>query len=92
MGRVDALAWSPDGQRIASTSRSDMAIVIWDVRSGRPERTLTSHTQGIRSITWSPDGMRLASSGYDRTIRIWDASTGVQARTRTWEDDSTPTG
>eukprot|EP00918_Siedleckia_nematoides_P075843 GHVU01165939.1.p1 GENE.GHVU01165939.1~~GHVU01165939.1.p1 ORF type:complete len:136 (+),score=11.78 GHVU01165939.1:358-765(+) len=29
------------------------------------------------SVSWSPDGTRLASGSLDKTVRIWDASTGA---------------
>ena len=40
-----------------------------------PLKTLTGHTDEIRSVTYSPDGKTIASSD-DTTIRIWDAATG----------------
>lgn len=40
-------------------------------------RTLTGHEGRIGRIGWSPDGHRLATPSMDRTIRIWDADSGV---------------
>jgi len=31
----------------------------------------------VHGVTWSPDGKMVASSGWDSTIRIWDAITGA---------------
>src|SRR5262249_1334332 len=39
-------------------------------------RTLTGHTDGVRSVAWSPDGAQIASGSSDRTIKIWDVETG----------------
>jgi WD40 repeat protein len=40
-------------------------------------RTLTGHSGWVRSVSYSPDGRYIASGSYDRTIKIWDATTGA---------------
>lgn len=39
-------------------------------------RTLRGHERPIGRIAWSPNGRLLASPSNDKTIRLWDASTG----------------
>jgi len=41
---------------------------------GRP---LNGHTSCVLSIAYSPNGQHIISGSRDRTIRIWDAETGV---------------
>ncbi|KAJ5533848.1 hypothetical protein N7527_000102 [Penicillium freii] len=68
--KVNSIAWSPDGSRLASASedKTDLAI-------GQYAYTLEGHSMAVTSIAWSPDRSRLASASYDSTIRIWDAAT-----------------
>ena len=39
---------------------------------------LQGHDSGINSVTFSPDGSKIISGSDDKTIRVWDASTGVE--------------
>ncbi|KAL2140827.1 hypothetical protein VTI28DRAFT_3191 [Corynascus sepedonium] len=72
---VWSVAFSPDGQRLASGSR-DYTIKIWEAASGSCLHTLQGHRRPISSVDFSPDGQRLASGSYDHTIKIWDAASG----------------
>ena len=37
---------------------------------------LEDHTCGVRSAAFSPDGKKIVTASYDKTAKIWDASTG----------------
>ena len=52
---VLAVAYSPDGSKIASGS-SDRKIQILDAASGNVLSTLEGHTDGVLSVRFSPDG------------------------------------
>ena len=72
---VHAVAFSPDGKRIASASHDTKATVrVWDAVSGREVHALKGHTRWGASVTFSPDGKRLASASYDGTVKVWDAT------------------
>ncbi|MEG4861575.1 WD40 repeat domain-containing protein [Microcoleus sp. K1-B6] len=46
-------------------------------------RTLTRHFDSVNSVAISPDGQTLVSGSRDKTIKIWQLSTGRELRTLT---------
>jgi WD40 repeat protein/serine/threonine protein kinase len=78
--RVNAVAFSPDGQWLASGS-DDATIKVWDATTGQEASTLRGHTAGVQSVAFSPDGTRLASASDDRTVKVWDRTTRQMTHT-----------
>jgi WD40 repeat protein/tRNA A-37 threonylcarbamoyl transferase component Bud32 len=81
---VNSVAFSPDGQRLASASVLDKSVRIWDAISGKEFVTLKGHTDLVMGIAFSPDSKRLASAHYDLTrhvwtVVVWDAVTGKES-------------
>lgn len=72
---IARLAWSPDGQRIATASKAKN-IHIWDARLGTLLLRIPISRFHIFSASWSPDGTLLVSSHEDRFLRFWDTTTG----------------
>ena len=76
-GPVMSVAFSPDGQRLASGS-DDETVKIWDSATGKELFALKGHAARVMSVAFSPDGQRLASGSADRTVKIWDSATGKE--------------
>jgi WD40 repeat protein len=41
----------------------------------------------VNDVTWSPDGKSLGSASDDKTVRIWEASTGKLKSTLSGHSD-----
>ena len=72
---ITAVAWSPDGKRIASASY-DRTVQVWDAVTGHLFVTYRGHRNWVSAIAWSPDGKYIASASFDRTVQVWGAATG----------------
>jgi eukaryotic-like serine/threonine-protein kinase len=75
-GAVYAVAFSPDGARLA-TAGAGGAVRVWDRKTRRlAGPPLLGHKKLVTSLAFSPDGRLLASAGNDLTVRLWDAKRG----------------
>ncbi|HEY6286863.1 MAG TPA: serine/threonine-protein kinase [Ktedonobacteraceae bacterium] len=43
---------------------------------GKTVLTYRGHLQAVYGMAWSPDGTHIASVGADKTVQMWDATTG----------------
>jgi tetratricopeptide (TPR) repeat protein len=77
---VIAVAYSPDGTRLASASH-DQTVKVWDVTSGAELLTLRGHSGALTAVAYSPDGTRLATASSDKTVKVWDATSGAETAT-----------
>jgi WD40 repeat protein len=71
-GRVDAVAVSPDGRRLATGGR-DHAVRVRDAETGLVLLSLAGHTDSVTGLAFSPEGKSLLSTSADNTVRVWYA-------------------
>ena len=74
---IGALAWSPEGERLAVGSLSG-ELMVFEVSTQKAIISIPeAHFLGTQALAWSPDGSRLASGGCDGKVQLWDLSTGT---------------
>ena len=71
---ITSLCWEPlhlnkKGERLASSSK-DATVIVWNVRTGLRELTISGHSDSIECVKWSGEGF-LYTAGRDRIIRMW---------------------
>ena len=70
---VYAVAWSRDGQTIA-TAGFDGTVRLWNAASRKQIKSLEGHTKLVLAVAFSPDGTQVVSGSLDKTARIWSYS------------------
>jgi WD40 repeat protein/serine/threonine protein kinase len=74
-----SLAFSPDGQRFA-TSAADGTVKVWE-GDGPVELFTARVREGIcKAMAFSRDGTRLATADRNSVMRLWDGGTGEPLR------------
>src|SRR5262249_44506737 len=83
---VFALAFSPDGARLAAGSGHPFKtwesgkLVIHDTARRQALFPLPGHSNGISRVAYSPDGKLLASATGRGEVKLWDLATRQELR------------
>ncbi|MFH1743646.1 MAG: WD40 repeat domain-containing protein [bacterium] len=80
---INCIAFSPDGQWLATGGSNDHMADLWNAETGEHIRAFQGHSDWVLSLAFSSDGRQLlTSAGYhDPTARLWDVETGELIRT-----------
>lgn len=69
-----ALAWSPDGSRLAVLAARRGWLL--DSDTGAVTAEVGAHGKQLNAVAFTPDGRRLLTAGNDGLVRAWDVATG----------------
>jgi WD40 repeat protein len=74
---VTDISWSPDSEKLASSSL-DTTARVWDLATGEADLVFNMHEESVDHIEWSPDGSSIATSSEEirHEVLIWDPETG----------------
>jgi WD40 repeat protein len=75
-GGATALAFSGDGRRLAVVSLGQK-VLLYDVDGWQLAAEAVGHLDAINALAYAPYGGLLATGSDDRTVRLWDAETGL---------------
>ena len=79
---VGGLRFSPAGDRLViwpgevPEARAEATAVVVDALAGTVLCSLAGHTERIDEVAFSASGTRLATASDDRTLRVWDITSG----------------
>lgn len=75
-GEICAVAFSPDGRRLAAANLAG-TVKVWEVPRFREPKGFQAHAQPVSALAFSPDSQCLATAGDgDQAIKLWDVDTG----------------
>ena len=78
---VNSVSFSPDGTRICSGGGDpDNNVRVWDSDTGEILQILQNN-DGVFSASFNHDGTRIVSGGWDKIVRVWDTTKGIERET-----------
>lgn len=85
---VADIAWSPDGQALASAScfseaelPANCTLVLWNPSNEKYTASIRGGETDFTSIAWSPSGKHIASAFLNGDVTLYNPNTGSRVRT-----------
>ncbi|GKZ26806.1 rRNA-processing protein sof1 [Aspergillus brasiliensis] len=73
----NAISWNPMEAFNFAVANEDHNVYMFDMRKmDRALNVLKDHVAAVMDVDFSPTGQELVTASYDRTIRLWNRSTG----------------
>lgn len=79
---VSGVAYSCDG-RLASFSKWDGSVRLWDLNTAREAKVFCTGLTGIMNITFTQDGKQLMAVWTDGVVKLWNLATGEETEIHT---------
>ncbi|KAK4214591.1 WD40-repeat-containing domain protein [Rhypophila decipiens] len=84
-GWVTSLATSMENPNMLLSGSRDKTLIIWNLtrdetQYGYPKRSLHGHSHIVSDCVISSDGAYALSASWDKTLRLWELSTGTTTR------------
>ena len=86
--KVSGMAFSPEGERLATCS-FDNVLRVWGLETGSTLGEFDGHDADVNGVAFFPDGKSLVTGAEDDSLRLWElarAPVTVLARHGKWVD------
>lgn len=85
-GWVTQIATTPQYPDMVLSCARDKSLIMWKLTRdesnyGVPQKRLRGHGHFVQDVVMSSDGQFALSGSWDKTLRLWDLSTGQSTRT-----------
>jgi WD40 repeat protein len=90
-----SLAFSPDGQLLATGGRfdndsgtGDFRVRIWDLKTGKIKTEMPAQNGSISKLVFTSDSRTLFSAGFDQPVIAWNISSGEKLHAFSTEENT----